>query len=210
MTVPKDSIPFDARFKDEGPFLDIRHAAYIEAVGISTFVICWIIMFFLDGDWSWNSNMVSDFGISDSSIVRNIFAMACGVCGISMVVCNYCIAAYTPSFWTKLTCALCMVSGILLIGVGLFDKEYAIHDFCAVAMCFPIILSMVTMGVCDYLERRFALIAVSASMGVICLFLMLFIPEYTQSVSILCMLFWFLVRCIVFLWLDDIHSKNGL
>ena len=210
MTVPDDHIPFDARFKEKGPFLDVRHAAYIEAISISAFVICWIIMAFLDGDWSWNTNMVSDFGISESSIVRNIFAMACAVCGIGMAVCSYSFVAYTPSFWTRLTYIFCMISGVLLIGVGLFDKEYAAHDFCAVAMCFPAILSMITMGVCDFLEHRYRLIMISALMGVLCLFLMLFIPEYTQSVSIMCLLLWFLIRCIVFIWLDDIRLGNGL
>ena len=210
MTVPDDHIPFDARFKENGPFLDIRHAAYIEAVSIGMFIICWIVMAFLDGDWSWNSNMVSDFGISESSVVRNMFAMACAICGVNMAVCSYCIASYTPSFWTRLSYAFCIVSGILLVGVGLFDKEFAIHDFCAVGMCFPAILSMITMGVCDYLEKRYGLIAISASLGVICGFLMLFIPEYTQSVAIMCLLFWFLIRCFVFIWLDNIRLKNAL
>ena len=210
MAVSGHRIPNDARFKKNGPYLDVRHAGYVGAFGALLFMICWLIMVFVDGDWSPGTDMVSGLGLSESSIVRNMFAMSCAISGVAMILCGYSFVRYTPSFWTKVSYTLSMTGGILLICVGLFDMGYEIHNYCAAAMCVLLIVAVVTMGICDCLEHRYGLVIFSLSLGVFCLLVLLFLPGYDQSAAILSLLLWSFVRSCVFIRLDDKRLEHGL
>ena len=174
-------------------YLTVRNTMTIGMASAALFVILNIIGILIDGDWR-PYDMICELGRSDSIVVSTLFTVNCIISGIGMIVCGYGIARRRIRPWVTLAYICVSLIGVSLMVIGIFDMDSAVHEPFAFGLAFMMGITMTVMSVDDILYHRYGWVIVSITIASGLLGVLIFIPEYGQSISLVTMLSWTLFR----------------
>lgn len=183
----------ESSMSEKESFLTIRNTMAIGMVSIVSFIVLNIIGILVDGTWRPN-DMLCELGISDSVVVSTLFTVNCVISGIGMAVCGYGVVRRMIRPWLTLAYIFVSLIGIFLIIVGIFDMNTDIHADFAYGIAYMSGIMMTVMSIDDLLYRKYVWVAVAAAIGLWLLMVLLFIPEYGQSISLVTLFSWNLLR----------------
>ncbi len=106
-------------------FMELKRSSYILLAGVLFFAFCWIVGVILDDSWTFGVNTMSELGISDT-FAKYLFLAGCVVTGLCISVYGYIENRETGISLKDYAFYVLILSGILLIGVGVFTMDYGI------------------------------------------------------------------------------------
>ena len=182
----------------EHKYLDTKVAAYIGMFSIVFFSVCWILGIVLDGDWVWNEDVICRLGISEVEFVANMYLVSCLVTGIGLITCGFGIMRESPRTLEMFAFMCCMIFGVAMIGLGLIDmNNKGVHRIFSTAI---MLFGIVVMTVCtldDVIQHKYRMALVTFLFGLVVLAILLIEPDAVQTISVVGMLVWLFIKCIL-------------
>ncbi len=124
------------------------------------------IAIFMDGYWTFDVNTLSDLGVSYDSTVANLFNYTCIIGGIFIAIYG-CGKVFLKEDLDCVSGFLLAISGLLLIGIGIFTKDYDIHVYLAMTYFMLASVALIVSMVSDSKHGRMVTAAISAILVVI-------------------------------------------
>ena len=182
----------------EHKYLDTKVAACIGMFSIVFFSVCWILGIVLDGDWVWNEDVICRLGISEVEFVANMYLVSCLVTGIGLITCGFGIMRESSRTLEMFAFMCCMIFGVAMIGLGLIDmNNKGVHRIFSTAI---MLFGIVVMTVCtldDVIQHKYRMALVTFLFGLVVLAILLIEPDAVQTISVVGMLVWLFVKCIL-------------
>ena len=128
---------------------------------VGTFVpLAFTVAIFADGNWTFNINTLSDLGISEDDFARMVFTVTCIIGGIFTAFFGF--GKYMMKHGLDSASGFLLVlAGVLLIAVGLFNKETSVHIPVAMGYFLMMTAAIIVSLVADYRSRRFLSMSVA-------------------------------------------------
>lgn len=189
--------------------MDRRYASYIGALSVILFLSSWAVGALVDGEWTWRENMVCALGESGSQFVRSLFVGSCIVSGVGLTVSGFILQKGDASRTSRAGFLLSMLCGLLLLGVGTTKISTGIHDMFAISLSTVAGLSMCSFALGDLLFHKYLTFGAMAITGLVILLSFVFLGPRVQTISIVGLLSWLLIRYVMVLYdVDDPVPAN--
>ena len=182
----------------EHKYLDTKVAACVGMFSIVFFSVCWVLGIVLDGDWVWNEDVICRLGISEVEFVANMYLVSCVVTGIGLITCGFGMMRESSRTLEMFAFMCCMIFGVAMIGLGIIDMNDKEHHriFSTAIMLFGIV-TMVSYTIDDVMRHRYPLAIVTFIFGLMVLAILLTVPDAVQTISVVGMLVWLFIKCIL-------------
>lgn len=87
------------------------------------FAVCWIVSDIADPTWVFGNSMLSDMGVSNVDVTRNLFNLSCVICGLVLIAFGLCKVMCRAGIEAG-SGFLIAPAGFLLAMVGVFPSDY--------------------------------------------------------------------------------------
>jgi hypothetical membrane protein len=111
------------------------------------------IAVFADGNWQFDVNTLSDLGISRTALAANLFNIGCMVSGILVILFSL-GKLYIKNGADSASAFVLALGGVLLFGIGIFSKNYDIHNLLACSFFFLVAIAMIISAISDWKHGR--------------------------------------------------------
>lgn len=122
--------------------------------------MAFVVAIFADGSWSFNVNTLSDLGISSDDMVAKLFMATCIIAGILMAVFGLGKLLIKHKF-DSAAGFLIVLAGVMLVGVGLFDKTTSVHPIIALLYFLFVAIAMFVSAYSEYINRRYLALSIT-------------------------------------------------
>lgn len=149
-------------------------AAPFAFVGILVAVlipIAFSVAIFSDSYWTFNVNSLSDLGISYDAFTANLFNYTCMIGGALLIIFGL-GKMYLKTGLDSASAFFVALSGALLIGIGILNKSYSIHEWIAYIFFLSTAIAMIVSMVSDSMKgRKFttAISVIAVTVTIICI-----------------------------------------
>lgn len=200
----------------------------IRRYGIAPFVICGVIgvavyaivgfaLMFVDPNWHFGSNCLSDFGISSTPFVAAFFNGSCIVGGILIMIFGI-GKVLIENKLNKLAGVLLIIGSIAMVLVGIFtiDVNKHVHDTCAAVFAGCFISGIIFATLSDIMKKD-KLILISGILIAVFALLGLFFTSAgcAEVIGIVSGIIWFVFQIVKYkrdgafsLFAESIKSKS--
>lgn len=132
----------------------MKRMPYLPMIGVTFYVICWIISACMMPEWSFFNEWPSTLG-TGASPGQLIFNTGMVVSGLLMAIYSYSLYDASESIWFRTGYIFSMVGGFLLCGVGIFNDDIAFgHELFTMSMFTISLMSIIYLGIYFYLRDR--------------------------------------------------------
>lgn len=176
-------------------FTRTRRTAYLGILSVLLFSVSWIVGVILDGSWAYGVNYLSDLGVSSVLGARVAFTIGCVSAGIGFTAYGYSVVRSCTRPLVKLTYLLCMLCGICLAGVGLFNEMTLFHYPFALTLGGVAIAAILISLADDLIQRRNeSALKTMLIFGVFMLSLVGSRP-FAEATAVIALMTWIFVKC---------------